>query len=44
MATVTEKKGKGKEEVGIDLQEDGHLSVCTLVLKLEGERKNKVKC
>lgn len=25
---------KGKEKVGIDLQEDGHLSVCTLVLKL----------
>lgn len=37
------KKGKEKEEVGIDLQEDGHLSVCTLVLKLEGERKKKKK-
>lgn len=38
-----EKKGKGKEEVGIDLEEDGHLSVCTLVLKLEAERKKIVQ-
>lgn len=35
------KKREGKEEVGIDLQEDGHLSVCTFVLKLEGEREKK---
>lgn len=27
-----------KEGVGIDLQEDGHLSVCTLALKLVEER------
>lgn len=38
-----EKNTRGKEEVGIDLQEDGHLSVCTFVLKLEGERKKKKK-
>lgn len=39
--TLKKKKGEGKEEVGIDLQEDGHLSVCTFVLKLEGKKKKK---
>lgn len=41
LLSLWKKKGKGKEEVGIDLQEDGHLSVCTFVLKLEGEREKK---